>query len=215
MEKDGGGRIGCLVKRYPLLDCISGQILTAFLLMEECYKRGNKILIAGNGGSACDAQHMVAELMKSFLLKRELSKEEKKKMLETDFQRGSILASKLQGALPAIALDSHAALNTAFANDMDGRLCFAQQVYAYGRKGDLFLGITTSGNSENILFAAVTARALGMKAIGFTGQSGGKVAEIVDFCVKIPATQTYEVQELQQPVYHCWCQMLEEEFFRR
>ena len=203
MEKDGGGRIGCLVKRYPLLDCISGQILTAFLLMEECYKRGNKILIAGNGGSACDAQHMVAELMKSFLLKRELSKEEKKKMLETDFQRGSILASKLQGALPAIA------------NDVDGRLCFAQQVYAYGRKGDLFLGITTSGNSENILFAAVTARALGMKAIGFTGQSGGKVAEIVDFCVKIPATQTYEVQELQQPVYHCWCQMLEEEFFRR
>lgn len=208
-----GTLLGKLMRRYPLLLPVEKDIEAAAVMLEECYRRGGKLLIAGNGGSACDAQHIAAELMKGFMETRPLPEAEREKLRRLDPERGDYLGRKLQRALPAVALGEHDALNSAFANDVDGKLCFAQQVNGYGRPGDVFLGISTSGNSENILFAALTAKAKGMRVIGFTGESGGALAPLADLCVRMPAETCHEVQELQLPVYHCWCRMLELSFF--
>ena len=119
----------------------------------------------------------------------------------------------MQNALPAIALTSHTSLNTAFLNDVDGKLCFAQQVNGYGMKGDVFMAMSTSGNSENILYAAITAKAKGLKVIGLTGKGGGKLASLADVMIAVDEEETYRAQELHVPVYHCLCLMLEEYFF--
>lgn len=207
------GYLDNMVQQYPLLAVIRKEVAAAYRALEDCYQKGGKLLTAGNGGSACDAEHIVAELMKGFQLKRELEKEEKERLVQIHGMRGIILAEKLQYALPALALNSHMALNTAFSNDVDAKLCFAQQVYAYGEPGDIFLGITTSGNSENVLYAAVAAKAKGMGVIGFTGKDGGEMKKFSDIMVKVPCLETWAVQETQMPVYHCWCRMLEENFF--
>lgn len=205
--------IDLLVERYPSLESAKNDIVAAYLLLEESYKNGGKLLVAGNGGSAADAEHIVGELMKGFKLPRKPEADFAEKLVEENQELGSVLAENLQGALPAIALDGHPALSTAYMNDCEPLLCFAQQVNGYGKSGDVFLGISTSGNSKNVLFAATTAHAKGMKVIGLTGAKDSKLKDMSDVCIKAPQTETYMIQELHLPIYHCLCLMLEDKFF--
>lgn len=202
-----------LISRYPVLECCEDSIIRAYFMLEESYVTGHKLLVAGNGGSAADSEHIVGELMKGFKLSRKLDKAIAQKLIEENQELGKILAENLQGALPAIALDGHLALSTAYMNDCEPLLCFAQQVNGYGVEGDLLLGISTSGSSKNILYAAVTAHAKGMKVIGLTGAKNSKLEQMSDVCIKVPQTETYMIQELHLPVYHCLCLMLEDRFF--
>lgn len=205
--------IDLLAERYPSLESTRNDIVAAYLLLEESYKNGGKLLVAGNGGSAADAEHIVGELMKGFKLPRKPEADFAEKLVEENQELGSVLAENLQGALPAIALDGHPALSTAYMNDCEPLLCFAQQVNGYGKSGDVFLGISTSGNSKNVLFAATTAHAKGMKVIGLTGAKDSKLKDMSDVCIKAPQTETYMIQELHLPIYHCLCLMLEDNFF--
>ena len=205
--------IELLINRYPVLDVCKNEIIETYLLLEECYSNGGKLLIAGNGGSAADAEHIVGELMKAFKLPRLLSDSFKHKLINENEELGTILANNLQEALPAIALDGHFALSTAYMNDCEPLLCFAQQVNGFGNKNDIFLGISTSGNSKNILFASICAKAKGMKVIGLTGEKDSKLSEIADICIKAPSKETYMIQEYHLPIYHCLCLMLEDKFF--
>lgn len=205
--------IELLVSRYPVLEGCEDSIVQAYFVLEKSYADDHKLLVAGNGGSAADAEHIVGELMKGFKLSRKLDSQMSQKLIEENEELGKILAENLQGALPAIALDGHPALSTAYMNDCEPLLCFAQQVNGYGMAGDVFLGISTSGNSKNILYAAVTARAKGMPVIGLTGAKNSKLENLSDVCIKVPQTETYMIQELHLPVYHCLCLMLEDRFF--
>lgn len=205
--------IDLLVERYPSLEFAKNDIVAAYLLLEESYENGGKLLVAGNGGSAADAEHIVGELMKGFKLPRKPEADFAEKLVEENQELGSVLAENLQGALPAIALDGHPALSTAYMNDCEPLLCFAQQVNGYGKSGDVFLGISTSGNSKNVLYAATTAHAKGMKVIGLTGAKDSKLKDMSDVCIKAPQTETYMIQELHLPIYHCLCLMLEDKFF--
>lgn len=205
--------IEVLVNRYPVLNSVKDEIVEAYFLLVESYKNEGKLLIAGNGGSAADAEHIVGELMKGFKLPRKLNENFTDKLISENEELGTVLAESLQGALPAIALDGHPVLSTAYMNDCEPLLCFAQQVNGYGKAGDVFLGISTSGNSKNILYAATTAHAKGMKVIGLTGAKDSKLTQMSDVCIKVPQTETYMIQELHLPVYHCLCLMLEDEFF--
>ena len=213
LEKNVKAYIELLVNRYPELKICKEEIVEAYSIIEKSYENGGKLLIAGNGGSAADSEHIVGELMKSFKLHRALNNDFKKKLIEQNSELGSILAENLQGALPAIALDGHFALSTAYMNDCEPLLCFAQQVNGFGRKGDVFLGISTSGNSKNVLFASICAKAKGMKVIGLTGEKDSKLGELADLCIKAPSKETYMIQEYHLPIYHCLCLMLEERFF--
>lgn len=206
-------QIEVLTSRYPALAGTQQDIYNAFLLLKSSYEVGGKLLVAGNGGSAADAEHIVGELMKGFKLPRKVSAEFAEKLISADAKLGEVLAKNLQGALPAIALDGHFALTTAYANDCEPALCFAQQVYGYGNAGDILLAITTSGNSKNVLFAARVAHAKGMKVIGLTGEKESQLSAFADVCIRVPETETYMVQELHLPIYHCLCLMLEEYFF--
>lgn len=205
--------IDLLIQRYPTFAMIEEQIIDAYLVMEKCYENGGKLLIAGNGGSAADAEHIAGELMKRFRTPRPVSKEFAEKLKTIDPVRGKNLAENLECSLMAIPLVAHEALTTAYINDVDGLGVFAQQLFGFGRPGDVFLGISTSGNSKNVMSAAVVARALEIKVIGLTGASGGELEKVADVCVKAPETETYMVQECHLPIYHCWCLMLEEKFF--
>lgn len=207
--------IDLLVSRYPSLQSIRDVIIDAYLIMEECYLQGGKLLIAGNGGSAADSEHIAGELMKRFKTPRPVSLEFANRLKQIDPERGTELAKNLECGLMAIPLVAHEALTTAYINDVDGLGVFAQQLFGYGRAGDVFLGISTSGNSKNIMNATVVARALGIKVIGLTGENGGELAEVADVAVKAPETETYMIQELHLPIYHCWCLMLEDKFFGR
>ena len=204
-----------LISRYPVLAPVKADIRTAYETLKECYERGGKLLIAGNGGSCADSEHIVGELMKGFVKRRPVTEEMKEALEKADPVRGKELSEKLQGGLPAIALVDHAALSTAFANDVDGMLSYAQQVNGYGKPGDVFLGISTSGNAENVMYAAVTAKAKGMKIVGLTGKDGGKLAGIADAAVIVPEMETYKIQELHLPVYHALCLMLEHRFYEQ
>lgn len=205
--------IELLVSRYPVLEGCEDSIVQAYFVLEKSYADDHKLLVAGNGGSAADAEHIVGELMKGFKLSRKLDSQMSQKLIEENEELGKTLAENLQGALPAIALDGHPALSTAYMNDCEPLLCFAQQVNGYGMAGDVFLGISTSGNSKNILYAAVTARAKGMPVIGLTGAKNSKLENLSDVCIKVPQTETYMIQELHLPVYHCLCLVLEDRFF--
>ena len=202
-----------LVSRYPQLAICKEDVAKVFAVLSESYHNHGKLLICGNGGSAADAEHIVGELMKGFKSPRHLDEVSQRQKKNVDNGLGNLLAKNLQGALPAIALDGHPALTTAYINDCNPLLCFAQQVNGYGREGDVLLGISTSGNSQNIIYAAVTAKAKGMKVVGLTGAKDSKLSEFADVCIQVPETETYKVQELHLPVYHCLCLMLEEEFF--
>lgn len=205
--------IDLLCERYPALKIVEDDIGRAYQILEDSYKKGGKLLVAGNGGSAADAEHIVGELMKGFKLPRKPQSDFADKLIQTNTELGAVLAENLQGALPAIALDGHPALSTAYMNDCEPLLCFAQQVNGYGKTGDVFLGISTSGNSKNVLYAATTAHAKGMKVIGLTGAKSSKLEQMSDVCIKVPQTETYMIQEFHLPVYHCLCLMLEDEFF--
>ena len=202
-----------LIDRYPELEGQKDNILEAYKILEESFTNGGKLLIAGNGGSAADAEHIVGELMKGFENPRKLSKEEVENLKNVNEELGVILGEHLQGGLPAIALDGHFVLSTAYMNDCEPLLCFAQQVNGYGRARDVFLGISTSGNSKNILYAATVAKARGMKVIGLTGARDSKLSEMADVTIRSSQTRTYMIQEHHLPIYHCLCLMLEDRFF--
>lgn len=205
--------IDLLIERYTVLETCRQDLIDAYLVMEECYEHDGKLLIAGNGGSAADSEHIAGELMKRFKTPRPVTPEFAEKLKEIDAERGADLAKNLERGLMAIPLVAHEALSTAYINDVDGLGVFAQQLFGFGRKGDVFLGISTSGNSKNVMSATVVARALGIKVIGLTGAKGGELASVADVAVKVPEIETYMIQELHLPVYHCWCLMLEDRFF--
>lgn len=205
--------IDLLVKRYPCLTFISGSIIAAYRVMEKAFANDQKLLIAGNGGSAADSEHIAGELMKRFKIPRPVDQSFARCLCKVDRVRGPRLAKNLERSLMAIPLVAHEALSTAYMNDVDGNAVFAQQLFGFGRPGDVFLGISTSGNSQNIMDAVVVAKALGIKVIGLTGADGGELAQVADVVVKAPETETYMVQELHLPIYHCWCLMLEDKFF--
>lgn len=212
-ENNINKHIETLIERYPSLIVCKDALQTSYDILKQAYTDGHKLLVCGNGGSAADSEHIVGELMKEFKLKREVFKDQAEAMKRIDPELGEILARHLQGALPAITLTGHSSLTTAFMNDSNPELIFAQQVNGYGRPDDVFLGISTSGNSRNVLFAAVAAKAKGLKVIGLTGQKPCRLATIADICIQVPETETYKIQELHLPVYHCLCMMLEEHFF--
>lgn len=205
--------IDLLIERYPILAECRQSLIDAYLIMEEAYEGDHKLLIAGNGGSAADSEHIAGELMKRFKTPRPVTPEMAEKLKSIDPVRGADLAKNLERGLMAIPLVAHEALSTAYINDVDGLGVFAQQLFGFGRPGDVFLGISTSGNSKNVMSATVVARALGIKVIGLTGAKGGELAQVADIAVKVPETETYMIQELHLPVYHCWCLMLEDKFF--
>lgn len=205
--------VDILIERYTVLKAVEQDIINAYLIMEECYEYDGKLLIAGNGGSAADSEHIAGELMKRFKTPRPVTDEFAEKLKAVDLDRGENLAKNLERGLMAISLVAHEALSTAYINDVDGLGVFAQQLFGFGRPGDVFLGISTSGNSKNVMSATVVARALGMKVIGLTGAKGGELAQVADVAIKVPETETYMIQELHLPVYHCLCLMLEDRFF--
>ena len=205
--------IDLLVQRYPVLDICKEDIEKAYRILEECYTHDGKLLIAGNGGSAADSEHIAGELMKRFKTPRPDPADFAEKLQEVDSVRGPELAKNLERGLMAIPLVAHEALSTAYINDVDGLGVFAQQLYGFGRPGDVFLGISTSGNSKNIMSATVVARALGLKVIGLTGAKGGELASVANVAIRVPETETFMIQELHLPVYHCLCLMLEGRFF--
>lgn len=213
MEKRKKIYIEELVKRYPMLENVRNEIIAGYQIMEETYENGGKLLVAGNGGSAADSEHIVGELMKSFDRTRRIPSDFVQKLVGLDKKRGVELAKKLEQPLTAISLVGHEAFTTAYINDVDASIVIAQQLYGYGKRGDVFLGISTSGNSDNIINAAVVARAMGVKVIGLTGFNGGKLVDIADVTVVVPEKETYKIQEIHLPIYHCWCHMLEEHFF--
>lgn len=205
--------IDLLIERYPALKSCADDIEKAYKFLEECYEHGGKLLIAGNGGSAADSEHIAGELMKRFKTPRPVPTEFAEKLRAVDSVLGAELAKNLEQGLMAIPLVAHEALSTAYINDVDGLGVFAQQLYGFGRIGDVFLGISTSGNSKNVMSATVVAKALGLKVIGLTGADGGELAKVADIAIRVPEKETYMIQELHLPVYHCLCLMLEEHFF--
>ena len=209
-------RISELVERYPLLKGCEKSILEAYKVLEKCFASGSKLLIAGNGGSCADAEHIVGELMKGFKNCRVCDSKYKAQLEKVDAVRGKELANKLQAGLPAINLANHHALNSAFINDVEngGVLTYAQQVNVLGNKGDVLLAISTSGNAKNVAYASVVAKAKGMKVVGLSGKDGGYLKENADVCIVVPEKETYKIQEYHLPIYHTLCLMLEEHFFK-
>jgi len=206
-------RIEQLISTYPKLEVCASQIQAAFQMLRSCYQDGGKVLTCGNGGSAADAEHIVAELMKGYLLKRSIPAEMRARLQSSGPQAGDYVADRLQGALTAISLVSQNALVSAIANDTAADMVFAQQVYGYGRKGDTLIGLSTSGASRNVIHAVEVARALGLRTIAFTGPTGGALKSLCDVCICAPGESTAAVQEHHLPIFHVLCAMLEEEFF--
>lgn len=202
-----------LIRRYPQLAKINGKLNETAERLIRCYQNGNKLLICGNGGSSSDSDHIAGELLKGFEKKRPLDDSMRNSLISASGKRGQYLAEKLQAGLPAISLSAHAGLITAVANDTDATLIYAQQVMAFGNPGDVLLGLSTSGNAQNVLDAAVTARAKGMTVIGMTGETGGKLKALCDILINVPESRTAFVQELHLPVYHALCLIIENHFF--
>ena len=213
MEKIVQEEFELLFERYPRLEVCRKDIKKAYDLLLKTYDKNKKMLIAGNGGSAADSEHITGELMKRFKTLRPINKALSEKLISIDKTRGERLSKNLEMPLRAVPLTSHIAITTAYMNDADATGVFAQQMLGYGDKGDVFLAISTSGNSENIICACVVAKALGIKIIGLTGEKESKLSEIADICIRVPETETYKIQELHLPVYHSLCLMLESHYF--
>lgn len=196
-----------LTARYPQLESCVVDVQSAFERLCDCYEKDGTVYLCGNGGSAADAEHIVGELMKSFTSHRPVPAEMVQRI---DDPR---ISDQLEGALRAVALTGHPSLTTAFANDVDPELIFAQQVFGYGRQDDVLWGLSTSGNSKNVVLALQVARAKGLVCLGLTGQGGGEMAERCDVCIRVPESETYKIQELHLPIYHALCRMLEARFF--
>lgn len=202
-----------LAKNYPDLGPCLPDVEAALGLLTQSLAGSGKLLVCGNGGSAADAEHIVGELVKGFMLPRPVPPPFRARLQEAHGDAGRYLADHLQGGLPAIALTAHTALATAFANDVAADLVFAQQVYAYGRPGDVLMALSTSGRSKNVLHALRTARSLGVHTLGLTGRSGGDMAPLCDVLVRVPFDETPRIQERHLPVYHALCLALEFHFF--
>jgi len=202
-----------LIKRHPQLLYCGEDIDAAANELKTCFSGGGRVYVCGNGGSAADSTHIVGELVKGFLSKRPLDDTMKYRLSRTDSELGGQLGEKLQGGLPAHDLCENLSLSTAVANDIDPDMIYAQELIAYGRAGDILIAISTSGNAKNAVYAAVTAHALGMTVIGLTGESGGKLKQYSDICIRVPEKETFKVQELHLPVYHFLCAKVEEELF--
>lgn len=203
--------INWLYETVPILKSVSTEIESAFDILLESFINGNKLLICGNGGSASDSEHIVGELMKEFRLKRPV-RDTLRKKIEKEYGNSQI-ADLLQESLPAISLSAHAAFLTAFSNDVSWDMAFAQQVLGYGKKGDVLLGITTSGNSINVINAMKIARLTGIKTISLTGAEGGQIRTISDISIVVPEKENYKIQELHLPIYHTLCAAIENEIF--
>ena len=198
--------------RYPVLGSVKENILNAFLTVKATYERGGVLYCAGNGGSASDCEHIVGELLKSFKKRRAIDEAVAERLSDLG-DEGKYLIGKLEGALPAVSLISQTGILTAFSNDKSWEGAIAQQLYGLGKEGDCLLLLSTSGNSKNCIYASLVAKAKNIKTVAFTGMGGGKLKEICDECICAPETETYKVQELHLPIYHCLCAMLEEELF--
>jgi len=203
-----------LLNRYPQLTVCADGIKAAIAVIIDCYQNGGKLLLCGNGGSCADCDHIAGELMKGFLKKRPLSIRQKNDMTNRFPLLDDALLDKLQCGLPAIALPSISALNSAFSNDVAPELIYAQSLFALGNKNDVLLAISTSGNAKNVFAAAKMAKGLGIPVIALTGKSGGMLKDCSDICIAVPETETYKVQELHLPVYHCLCAAVENAFFK-
>ena len=202
-----------LLSRYPQLTSCKEDIENAVKAIINCYENGGKLILCGNGGSCADCDHIVGELMKGFLKLRPLSDEKKIEMKKNCDLVDDEILSKLQGGLPAISLPSITALNSAFCNDVDPELIYAQPLMSLANKNDILIGLSTSGNSKNVFGAVKVAKALGIKVIGFTGKTGGKLNGIADICIKAPESETFKIQELHLPIYHYLCAKVEEHFW--
>lgn len=202
-----------LFHRYPVLKNCEMDIKAAIHILLDCFLSGGKLLVCGNGGSAADSEHIVGELMKTFMLDRPLEAEMQNKLREAYPAQAENMIRNLQRAVPAISLVSETALMTAYTNDNSAEMVFAQQVLSYGSPRDVLLAITTSGNSDNVIHAARVARIIGLKVIGLTGETGGEMKVLSDVCVCAPASVTYQIQEYHLPIYHCLCACVENELF--
>ena len=201
-----------LFERYSQLSACESDIDNAKKLICETYKNGGTVYVCGNGGSCSDSDHIVGELMKGFLLRRELSCAETEKFASM-FEDGADFASRLQGALPAVSLTAQTAILSAFANDVDPDMVYAQLVYGYARENDLVIGLSTSGNSKNVVNAVKAAKFRGAKTLCMTGARESKLSAMSDVTIKVPETETFKIQELHLPVYHYLCAAAEDEFF--
>ena len=205
--------IETLIEKYPDLEAGMPAVIDAFDLLRDAYQQKGKLLVCGNGGSAADSEHIVGELMKGFMLRRPVSETTRKALIEAFPANGMYLADHLQGALPAISLVSQTSLISAFANDVAADMVFAQQVFGYGNPGDVVLGISTSGNSANVIHALQIGDALGLHTIGLTGGDGGRMLELCEVTICVPWTLVHDIQERHLAIYHALCLMLEEAFF--
>lgn len=202
-----------LITRYPELESCCKDIRKAYEILSESYRNGGKLLVAGNGGSCSDSEHIVGELMKSFRFNRKIAAEDTEK-LETLFgEEGKRLSDTLEGCLPAIPLTSMPALSSAYLNDVDPLMVFAQLLYGYASEHDVFLGISTSGNSKNIINAAMVAKMKGIHTVALAGENRARVDDYFDIVIHVPSKETYQIQELHLPIYHALCAMLEADFF--
>lgn len=202
-----------LILEYSSLKNCYNNILKALYDILKCYNNNKKIIVCGNGGSATDAQHIVGELMKSFVLPRKLNLEKQNKIKKSFPDSSEYLINNLQTPLPAISLLGEIGLITAYANDVVSDLIFAQQILGYGNSGDILIAISTSGNSKNILYASEIAKVCEMEIIGLTGNKGGKLKNICDILINVPSDTTSKIQELHLPIYHALCMAVENEFF--
>ena len=201
-----------LYKDYPALSVNRSDIEKVFALLTRCARENAFIYCCGNGGSAADSEHITGELMKGFILKRPLKAEEKARF--ADIENGEDIASKLQRAIRCISLVSQSGVISAFANDIDPSLVYAQQVYAYAKsEHDVLIALSTSGNSLNIVNAVKAARAAGIKTVSITGEKESRLSETCNICIRLPETETFKIQELTLPVYHCIAAMIEDNFF--
>ncbi len=207
--------IGLLCADYPSLNSLKEDLARAAEMIIDCYEKGGKLLLCGNGGSSADADHLAAELMKSFETTRPLDSSLKERLSEISDSRGDYLGEKLEHALPAISLVSNSALTSAISNDTGAALVFAQQIVGLGNEGDVLVAISTSGNSSNVVDACITAKALNLNIIGLTGESGGKMKEFCDVVLNVPEKKTARVQELHLPVIHALCRITENHFYNQ
>lgn len=203
-----------LIERYPALSVCRKDIEKARDALIKSFEKGGKLLIAGNGGSCADSDHISGELLKSFVKKRIPEKSLIDSIKKIDEETGAYLSDKLQGSLPVIALTNNTALMTASLNDVDGNVMFAQQVNGYGKPEDVFLGISTSGNSKDIIYPTVVAKAKGLTTIALTGKSGGRLKDLADIAIIVPENETFKIQEFHLPVYHALCLEVEEHFWK-
>ena len=202
-----------LEDRYPVLKAVHNEVWEAFSMMRDSFLKGGKLLLCGNGGSAADSDHIVGELMKSFCAKRKIKPELQSRLQELYGEEAEYFTKHLEQGLPAISFSSQTAVHTAFSNDQDEALFYAQCLLGYGKKEDILFGISTSGNAKNVGYALKLAKAMGVKSILLTGKDGGAGKDLADLSIIVPSGETYQIQELHLPIYHCLCLMLEQYFF--